>query len=352
MLLTGGASSYLSNSGIFSNTGAGAFFSNTSNTGTLGVAGLTTLSNTSNTGTLGVAGLTTLSNTSNAGTLGVAGLTTLSNTSNTGTLGVALEATFNNNITQTGSGTTTLLTTNTGSISNSGLISTLRFNVGSLSSINISARDISTTTIGANTAYITNLFVGDENFGSVLTTQNISNTGNISTNTLYAGSISNIDLTFREQYTASTGTFRYSTLTTLFALPNTSLLYFNNLVVAGAYVWPGQTIQALNWAGGLDGITRFSILNTQTFGITGSNYSNVYVASTITGGSPPYSFTDVSVFTLASRGLTISNAISNFGLLTGTYNGTSPTTYNVLLTDNSTPKFTRNISFIFTPNAS
>jgi hypothetical protein len=35
--------------------------SNTSNTGTLGVAGVTTLSNTSNTGTFGVAGLTTLS---------------------------------------------------------------------------------------------------------------------------------------------------------------------------------------------------------------------------------------------------------------------------------------------------
>jgi hypothetical protein len=76
---------------------------NTSNTGTLGVAGattlntlgvtgLTTLANTSNTGTLGVAGATTLN------TLGVTGLTTLANTSNTGTLGVAGNVTFGANI--------------------------------------------------------------------------------------------------------------------------------------------------------------------------------------------------------------------------------------------------------------
>jgi hypothetical protein len=40
--LTGGTSSYLSNSGILSNTGAAAYFQNTSNTGTLGVAGAAT----------------------------------------------------------------------------------------------------------------------------------------------------------------------------------------------------------------------------------------------------------------------------------------------------------------------
>ena len=42
--LTGGTSSYLSNSGILSNTAAAAYFQNTSNTGTLGVAGITTFS--------------------------------------------------------------------------------------------------------------------------------------------------------------------------------------------------------------------------------------------------------------------------------------------------------------------
>jgi hypothetical protein len=260
VLLTGGASSYLSNSGIFSNTGAGAFFSNTSNAGTLGVGGNTTLGSVS-----------------------------------------------------------------TNSISNSGNISTNSLNVGIISTVALYAGDVYTSNVIATIVSSDSAGIGELIFSSA---------------------------TIIDPSTSSTGTFRYSTLTTLFALPNTSLLYFNNLVVAGAYVWPGQTIQALNWAGGLDGITRFSILNNQTFGLVGVNYSNVYVASTITGGSPPYSFTDVSVFTLASRGLTISNAISNFGLLTGTYNGTSPTTYNVLLTDNSTPKFTRNISFIFTPNAS
>jgi hypothetical protein len=59
VLLTGGTSAYFSNSGILSNTGAGAFFQNTSNTGTLGVAGLATFVNSSNTGTLGVAGTAT-----------------------------------------------------------------------------------------------------------------------------------------------------------------------------------------------------------------------------------------------------------------------------------------------------
>jgi hypothetical protein len=62
VLLTGGTSAYFSNSGILSNTGAGAFFQNTSNTGTLGVAGLATFVNSSNTGTLGVAGIATFAN--------------------------------------------------------------------------------------------------------------------------------------------------------------------------------------------------------------------------------------------------------------------------------------------------
>jgi hypothetical protein len=76
-------------------TGLGTFV-NSSNTGTLGVAGQTTLANSSNTGTLGVAGQTTLANSSNTGTLGVAGQTTLTNTSNTGTLGVAGATTLAN----------------------------------------------------------------------------------------------------------------------------------------------------------------------------------------------------------------------------------------------------------------
>ena len=45
VILSGGASSYFSNTGILSNTGAAAYFQNTSNTGTLGVAGIATLTN-------------------------------------------------------------------------------------------------------------------------------------------------------------------------------------------------------------------------------------------------------------------------------------------------------------------
>jgi hypothetical protein len=125
--------------------------------------------------------------------------------------------TASSNITQTG-GTTTLagLSVNTistnqlnsGSISNSGVISTVGLNVGALSSINIStlslaAGSISTLTLGAASAYITNLFVGTEDFGSALTaSSNITQTGGtttlaglsvntISTNQLNSGSISN-----------------------------------------------------------------------------------------------------------------------------------------------------------------
>ena len=76
------------------------------------LATLVSLSNTSNTGTLGVAGTTTLTNTSNTGTLGVAGTTTLTNTSNTGTLGVAGYTTLASNVT-IGSGLGGVGTTNT-----------------------------------------------------------------------------------------------------------------------------------------------------------------------------------------------------------------------------------------------
>jgi hypothetical protein len=90
-----------------------------------------------------------------------------------------------------GAGRFTAISTNTistsqvssGSIFNSGVISTLGLNVGSLSSINIStvnfaAGFVSTINLGATRAYITNLFVGTEDFGSDLTaSSNITQTG-------------------------------------------------------------------------------------------------------------------------------------------------------------------------------
>jgi hypothetical protein len=201
-----------------------------------------------------------------------------------------------------------------------------------------------TATAGTTTLGVT-LTSGFSNTGT------LCNSGLISTNQLNAGSISNINLTFREPFTASTGTFRYSTLTTLLAIPNTSLLYFNDLVVGGAYVWPGQTIQALDWASGLNGTNSFNILAGQTFGYNTGTYSNIYVASNIFGGTPPYSFTDISApDTLSNRGLSICNATGRLGVLTGTVVSMPPTSFTVLVSDSSTPKFVRNVNFLFTSN--
>ena len=129
----------------------------------------------------------------------------ISNSGNISTLslGVGGSASISTNLVVGGAlgvtGTTTLGTTNTASISNSGVISTLGLNVGALSSINIStvnlaAGFISTMNIGANTGYFNNLFVGTEDIGSILTSQNITNAGNISTVSISTGSISTATL--------------------------------------------------------------------------------------------------------------------------------------------------------------
>ena len=168
---------FISNNGILSNTNAASYFAATSNTGTLGVAGIATLAaatvtalsnsgnlsnagfisnngilsnttaaayfqNTSNTGTLGVGGITTLAaatvtalsnsgNLSNAGFISNNGILSnltaaayFQNTSNTGTFGVAGIATHSSNIVQnataayiSNSGTTYLASTGVGTIS-------------------------------------------------------------------------------------------------------------------------------------------------------------------------------------------------------------------------------------------
>ena len=142
---------WLSNGGALSNLGGGAFFAGTSNTGTLGVAGIATFA----------------------------------------------------------------------SISNTGVISTVGLNVGSLSSINIStvnltAGFISTINLGANSAYITNLFVGTEDFGSLLTaTSNITQTGGttrlsgLSVNTISTSFISACNIS---SYSLSTTLGYFSTI--------------------------------------------------------------------------------------------------------------------------------------------
>jgi hypothetical protein len=263
---------------------------------TLGATTTATLTNTGllsnngaiSTNTLGVGGNSLFS-----GTLGVAGLATFGNTSNIGTLGVAGLATFGN-------------TSNTGTLGVGG-----------------------TTTL------------------SVLNTTSISNTGNISTNSLVTDSAFLSSLTLYDPIHLSTGTFRYSTLTTLFALPNTSLLYFNNLVIGGAYVWPGQTIQALNWTGGCNEqtITPFILVDCN---ITASNY---YIVSNVTGGTPPYTLIETGSSLLTGESTTTalstntSSALSgaNFGQIRGQSQSNFFGNINIrfTLTDSSTPMFVR-----------
>jgi hypothetical protein len=101
----------------------------------------------------------------------------------TATPGVTLDVVGAGRFTAVSTNTLSTSQVNSGSISNSGIISTLGLNVGSLSSINISsvsltAGSISTLILGASRAFITNLFVGTEDFGSVLTvSSNITQNG-------------------------------------------------------------------------------------------------------------------------------------------------------------------------------
>jgi hypothetical protein len=198
-------------------------------------------------------------------------------TSNTTTLGVAQTATFASNITQTG-GTTVLtgLSVNTistnqinsGSISNSGLISTTGINVGSLSSINIStlnlaAGNISTLTLGAATAYITNLFVGTEDFGSALTaSSNITQTGG--TTTLTGLSVNTISTSFviTRNISATTMSTNYGFFSTI----SSGSLY-------GRFIGDGSGLTGLPAAGA--GVT--STLSTLVF-LT-SSISSSYITS-------------------------------------------------------------------------
>jgi hypothetical protein len=205
-----------------------------------------------------------------------------------------------------------------------------------------------TGTIGTTTLGVT-LTSGFSNTGT------LCNSGLISTNQLNAGSISNNNLTFYEQYTASTGTFRYSTLTTTFAIPNTSLLYFNNFVVAGAYVWPGQTIAALDsFIVSNVNSTRTAFIEmsgvptSQSFLYNSGTYS-ICLASTISGGTPPYFINDTSISgnSLCNMGLAFEVQTwpaLRFGYLTGSFNGSRFTAITALR-DSSTPPFTRYITF-------
>jgi hypothetical protein len=249
---------WFSNNGVLSNITAGAFFQNTSNTGTLGVAGAVTFTSniTQTAGTTTLAGLSVntistnqinSSNICNAGFISNNGV--LSNTtagaffqatSNTTTLGVAQTATFASNITQTG-GTTVL----------AGL------SVNTISTNQVNSANISTIMFGASTAYITNLFVGTEDFGSVLTSSsNIIQTGGttilaglsvntISTNSVIANGISSASIS-TINLTANNLIIPYSTLnaSTYFQLRTSSSQTFFGTYGSNAQIYMGDILAA------------------------------------------------------------------------------------------------------------
>ena len=185
----------------------------------------------------------------------------------------------------------------------------------------ITASNVSTATISTNNAYMSNL----------------------SNNTLngIAGNFSN--LTFYDGATLSTATFRFSTLTGLVTPQIVNLLYFNNLVFAGTNIWPGQTITALNWGMSCNGTALLENLNNPTFGTTGSNYNNYYIASNVTGGSGPYFLDslDPAGSRLTNLNLTIGDGTTTpFGQVVGLaayYVATAINTFNFRLRDSSYP---------------
>ena len=326
----------ISNSGAFSNLGGTAFLSNLTTTASAGigtnltVAGVTGTSNLSNVGWISNSGVF-----SNLGGTAFMGALTTTSHSNTGLLSnsgafsnIGGNAALSNLTTTASAAIGTNLTvagvtgmsnlSNVGWISNSGAFSNLG-GTTSLSNLtttasagigtNLTVAGVTGTSNLSNVGWISNSGalsnLGGGTFLGTTTTAGLSNTGTmcnsglLSTNTLNAGAISNNNLTFYDQYTASTGTFRYSTLTTLVALPNTSVLLFNNFIVAGAYVWPGQTIKSLSWTGS---INQCNLGNTASLAsgaqstlnaVTGSNIFSIFTG--VTGGTPPYRIIDVTV---------------------------------------------------------
>ena len=362
-----------SNIGTLSNTGAVTFgggLTVASGTTTLGgttagaliTASISNTGNFSNVGTLSNTGAATfgggLTVASGTTSLGVTNTTTLVTTnisnagifSNVGALSNTGAATFGGGLT-VASGTTTTGLLVSGNHSNTGNFS----NVGTLSNTGAATFGGGLTVASGTTTLLVTLTSGFSNTGT------LCNSGLISTNTLNAGAISNNNLTFYDQYTASTGTFRYSTLTAvgLISIPPTSLLYFNNFVVAGAYVWPGQLIS------GLDQYiySNITLLHTNAINITGSaartfvttgGANSICLCSNISGGTPPYFIADTALgaHTFAYHNVTfpaVAYTNATFGYITSSGNATNidGTTCIAALSDSSSPPFVRYITVQF-----
>ena len=249
--------------------------------------------------------------------------TTVFNTLNTG-----LATTLNNTLTVINVASTILNTLNvTG-------VTTLTSSLNIIGNVTLGGT-LSTNTVSTNLITVCNISTW------TISTNN-SYSSNLSVNTLDVKSATFSNLSFYDGATASTATFRFSTLTGLVTPQIVNLLYFNNLVFAGANVWPGQTITALNWGMSCNGTSNTIALANPTFGYGGaSNVMNYYIASNVTGGSGPYFIQDTNSPALNTYGLSIgTGSPSPFGVVVGqmiNYATFINYTFNFTLRDSSYP---------------
>jgi fibronectin-binding autotransporter adhesin len=281
-------------------------------------------------------GLVTSQNLSNVGNISNGGVIS------TLTLGVGGSASISNALNV--GGTATLGVTNTASISNSGVISTLGLNVGALSSINIStvnlaAGFISTINLGANSAYITNLFVGTETDGGLVTSQNLSNVGNISnggvisTLTLGVGGSASISNALNVGGTATLGVTNTASISNSGVISTLGLNVgaLSSINISTVNLAAGF-ISTLNLGANTAYITNLFVGNEADGGlVTSQNLSNINNISN--GNTISTLYLGVSGNAYVTSNVSVGANVSSLSLNTG--NISSASLYSVNVTNNS-----------------
>jgi hypothetical protein len=300
------------------------------NSGTLGVAGLATLSGGATiTGALNtISGITTHSNNvviTNGGTLGVVGLTTLSNGLSTTTISTASAyigtLTVGNESDNGVLNVATLNTTTATTHSNAVAITTGGLTVGGLTTL---SNGLSTTTISSSSGYIGSLTVNSlqigtgasfTTLGDIITTS-ISNTGVFNQNSLltvygnnlatFQGGLSTTTISTASAYIGSltVGTESdYGTMNVGGQLSATGEIYANG----GAMRITGSATTLDLW--------NYNYISQTSGNMAIATNSNLTINATTTGKS----------ITLTSPTITLIGATNVGGLITGS-NGVSTTT--------------------------
>ena len=291
VLLTGGTNAFLSNSGVLSNTGAAAYFQNTSNVGSLGVGFPTTLaSNVLLTGGTGAF-------LSNSGVLSnTAAAAYFQNTSNAGTLGVAQATTLASNLTLTSAG---------GLLSNAGIFSNAS-NVLFAGAFLSNAGTLSNT---AGAAFFQNTSnTGTLGVGQVATfASNIVTTGGASSYLSNAGVLSNVQAPAYFQTTSNTGSLNVAG----------TVMFASNITITGG------TANYLSNSGILSNTAAAAYFqNTSNTGALGVAQITTLASNTLlTGGINSY-LSNSGMFSNVAAGAFFQNT-SNAGTLgvaqTGTF---------------------------------